>query len=80
MKIKLVKVKWQDTMSESDWKDIDEIKKWAKKERAICVSVGWLVERTKKYIVVAGSKGVNDEDYGDFIRIPRAIIKKITRL
>jgi len=82
MKPKLVKVKWIDIFSEGVWKTIDEAKEWAKENDGTCYTTGWLLEKNKKYIIIASTK---DDDNGevlfnDLSCIPINNVKKITLL
>ena len=73
----IYKVTWIDATSDSQWASKEEIREWAKKRFSteFCVSVGYIAEETRKYIVVAGSfDGM--EGYGERILIPKSLIVK----
>lgn len=79
-KYKLVKVKWQDIVSNSNWKTLEEAHEWAEKEMGVCYSVGWLIEKNKDYILVAGTYDQDSEEYNDISKIPVPNVYKITKL
>lgn len=69
------KIKWIDACSDSTWASPEEIKEWAKKRYGdeLCVSVGYIVDETRKYLVVAGSFD-GQGNYGERILIPKSLI------
>ena len=52
----LVLVRWLDHTSDDSWRHVDE----HDSEPHICMSAGWLIKETEKYIAVAGSCGDGD--------------------
>jgi len=80
MKPKLVKVKWIDTFSEECWVDIKGAKKWAKEDDGVCNTRGWLLEKNKKYIIIATTKdNIKGETmFHGLYCIPIYNVKKIT--
>lgn len=73
---KFVEVVWADIVAES---------KWVKAENlpypAHFVTRGWLVKKTKKFIVLAATMELDVEehvrDYGETIAIPVGVIREV---
>jgi len=82
MEFKLVKVKWEDTEGIICWKTVKEAKKWAEENNKACYTTGWLLEKNKKYIIVAATRDTDDEDMGfnNLSRIPIYNVQKITEI
>jgi len=78
---KLVKVWWEDIVSDSSWNDIVDIKK---SQTAICCSVGWLVYQDQFRVVLMAdfSFEPNEEikQGGSTTTIPTKNILKIKSL
>jgi len=78
---KLVKVWWEDIVSESSWNDIIDIQK---SETAVCCSVGWLVYQDQsKLILMADYSFEPNEDIkqgGSTTTIPMKNVLKLKRL
>jgi hypothetical protein len=74
-KANLVAVIWNDAESNSSWCSIEEIDKVVAPE---CITVGFLVKKTKKVVVVLSTidKHVN----GSYTLIPRGCVKRIRKL
>lgn len=53
---KLVRVRWLDAYSDGGWKDAGE-----EPRDEPCISVGYLVKKTKKYVRLASTIGVDDD-------------------
>ncbi|MAG60140.1 hypothetical protein CMO96_05140 [Candidatus Woesebacteria bacterium] len=83
-KYKLVYVEWHDAISNegiSAWKTAEEVKEWGEGRDWIVENVGWLLEETKEYIVLAAKKSDKssddyDQQYGCLFKIPRTWIRK----
>ena len=71
--MKLVKVTWHDAQSYDAWDGRDQ-----EFEAPKCVTVGFLVEQTKKHIVVAGTR--SRKDIACAMVIPMGMVKKVKRL
>lgn len=78
---KLVKVWWEDIVSDSSWNDIVDIKK---SQTAICCSVGWLVYQDQfRVILMADFSFEPNEEIkqgGSTTTIPTKNILKIKSL
>ena len=69
---KLIRVEWHDAASTSShWQDEITV--------ASVVSVGFLIEKDRKQIVMALSRAA-DGDYGGKFAIPRGFVKSIQNL
>ena len=72
---KIVVIVWKDIVSRADWVGtITEIKEEV--EPILCVSVGWIVEKTKEKITLADSF-TQDHDFGGVTSIPIEVVVKI---
>jgi len=78
---KLVKVWWEDIVSDSSWNDIVDIKK---SETAVCCSVGWLMYQDQfRIVLMADFSFESNEDIkqgGSSTVIPHKNILKIKTL
>ncbi len=80
MKLRFVEVEWMDATSIANWKELDDLPKPAR-----CVTRGWLVQETDKYIVTAGTVLYKDDgsidEVGELLAIPKAgMVVKVRRL
>lgn len=82
-KIKLLYVEWSDAMSDnSQWVDEEEALDWGKRKDWFVRECGWLLEETKKYILLASSwspKSLHPRGRSIFhglSKIPKGWIKK----
>ncbi len=77
-KDKIVKIQWEDTSSNSGWRDRKFLKEWARKN-TMCESVGFLVAKNKRNVILAAMKDMDKRftDYNDYHKIPRRCIKNI---
>jgi len=72
---KIVVVVWLDIVSRADWVGtISEIKD--DMEPMLCVSVGWIIEKTKEKITVADSF-TKDHTFGGVTSIPIEVVVNI---
>lgn len=72
---KIVVIVWKDIISRADWVGtISEIKK--EMEPVLCVTVGWIVDKTKEKITLADSF-TEDHDFGGVTSIPTEVVVKI---
>lgn len=53
---KLVRVLWLDAYSEGGWKEAND-----EPREAPCISVGYLIKETRKYVRLASTVSVDDE-------------------
>ncbi len=80
-KFKYVEVAWKDAHSVAEWRGLAELPAPAE-----CVTRGWLVRETDKYVVLAGTllwkeDGGNVELAGEIIAIPKGgFVTKMRRL
>jgi len=83
MKFPLVRIEWIDACSNSGWFTEKEMLKWANDHSNYrCENVGYLITKTKDYIVVASRISQNNDEerqYGNLQKIPRTWCK-ITKL
>lgn len=73
-----VEVKWIDIEAYCDgWKSKDDklLISWIKEECILCVSVGYLVYESDNHVVLAQT--LCDNALGEFIKIPRSVIKSL---
>ena len=79
IKYPLVRVEWIDAVANSKWFDKDEMEKWSTDlSDCWCENVGWLIKRTKHYVVVASrSTQLNEAEvqFGNLQKIPRTWMK-----
>jgi len=71
VKLEIVEVTWNDTFSDSGWKDIDKIPLAALPE---CTTVGYLLSKDEKIVRILHS--ING-DQADFTIIPTGCVLKI---
>ncbi len=70
-----VEVQWDDACSCADWRPLDDLP-------AVypCVTRGWLVEETKRQVVIAGTVQPSGDEVGEVIAIPRGMVTRIRTL
>ena len=80
MKRHAVEVEWLDSCVDSGWHASDAA--FVRAAPSICTSVGILIERTPKQIVLAQSLTSNEEgeQLADVLTIPAAVVKRVRRL
>lgn len=74
-KVKFVEVEWDDASSCATWRAPGEFPRVQP-----CITRGWLVEESKRGIVIAATIQVNGPDVGEIIAIPRGMVKRIRKL
>lgn len=79
----LVLVEWVDPSRGEGWRSTDQIKEYYS-EPAKCRSVGWLLLRTKKVLIVlphisGGYDGLQQNGIGE-LTIPLACVKRVKKL
>ena len=79
MKRHIVKVTWTDTVSNNSWVRGDKVAEWGRKETLI-ESVGFLIERNKRHVVITGMYDAEDDTHNDYQKIPVGCVKKVVRL
>lgn len=70
-------VEWEDCCSYGRWTDLDVMRTV---ESSQCVSVGFLIEKTKEKIVLSLNYDARKGDVSDTIIIPRSLVKSCRRL
>ena len=82
MKIDLVKIKYQDICSNSEkWRDYGESLDWFLEEKeGIIFTVGWLLEKNKTSVLLAGSWDKEENEFNDLTKIPLSCIKEVKKL
>lgn len=73
---KLVLVEWEDALHEFGW--LDEFPK-ADPDHVMCQTVGWLMVKTKKHIVVAQTIS-GDDSLAQTLQIPMGMVHSIKPL
>ena len=72
-KLQGVHVRWQDSASNSPWHDTVDIKP----NEFIVDTLGWLIRKDKRYIIVALNYNSRDEIISDSISIPKGCVLSI---
>lgn len=81
--MKLIYLEWDDAHSENGWHTKEDVEKF-KTEVPTIKQVGFVYEKTKRYILLVGrhapnnifSEDCEDEAFGQLQRIPTSWIKK----
>jgi hypothetical protein len=74
----LKKITWTDIASGSKWMDVIEAAKWGKEKYDVdYVSIGYVIHKTKRFIVIAATYDSSDDSYNDISMIPTSVIKRI---
>lgn len=80
----IVYIEWCDAMiNQSSWMSFKKTKKWADTENWTVSSIGFLLEETKEYILLANKISFydkNNPDVGGIIKIPATWIRKRVNL
>ena len=78
----LVRVDWVDIIrNDSPWITVQKAVEWADDGPGRCMSVGLLIKKTRKYVLIAGgmdAKTSKEHDLGGIECIPAGCIEKIT--
>lgn len=73
-----VEVIWDDAKCETGWMPENEMEEPGEE---IAYSVGWLVQKTKKHLVIGASISLNEDDgvyhFNNRQQIPRGMVKSI---
>lgn len=77
-------VEWHDAHSDSAWLSNNEVEKFIKKEKCICINTGYILSETKDEIVLASRKVKwsieGDCQWGMLQKIPKTWVLKKRRL
>jgi len=81
----LIKIEWIDANNDTTWRDLDEaLFEINKTENAHSVSVGFFIKETDKFISIAQSMVVGEDDkieqVSEVMSIPKVCIKKVKKL
>lgn len=79
MKKKIVYIEWEDAASPAEdtcWWSEEGIRKWAREFDSFVFNVGFILEETKKYILLASEFNACLNNYAHPIRIPKIWIRK----
>lgn len=70
-------VEWEDAEFHEGWVHLNDFKADLKKTE-LTTSVGYLLHKTKRHIILAQT--YTYRTYSDYVRIPRSIIRKMTKI
>ena len=74
--MKLVKIVWVDSATIDGWVSVDFAESFDPSE---CVTVGWVVKKTREYITVTSSRS-DTVNYSQLMTIPRKCVTSIKEL
>ena len=82
MKRPAVVVHWEDCSTHNEgWRESDMVKQWADQyEGSMMISVGILIAKTKRYLLITPLYNPVDDWAGLVVKIPAGCVKKITRI
>lgn len=80
-----VYIEWCDAIASGlDWTDADVVYEWGKRSEWVVQEMGWILQETPEYIVIASVHKPEDEfcneQYKQLMKIPKTWIKKRTSL
>lgn len=70
-KYDLVQIRWDDAECDSGWDKAQDPKE------ALVLSVGYLVKKTRKHYVLAGSITTGEHNTNQRIQIPKGMVKEV---
>ncbi len=77
---KIYLVEWHDAYSSSGWRNKEEVEKFIKRERCICINIGWILAETKHEIVMSCRRLTfikdGEAEWGMMQKIPKSWIRK----
>lgn len=80
----LIYVEWCDAMvNQSSWLSLEDALEWGKSENWIVTEVGFLLDETKEFILIANKKSSYDKEnpeIGGVMKIPTTWIRKRVNL
>lgn len=80
----VVKVVWTDAMAINEWKTVSELTKEHAKDSEPCISIGFLIKKTKQFFYVANtvSSGDTEEEIvsNGIMMIPRKWVTSIQEI
>lgn len=79
-KVKPVYIEWCDAIASGlEWTDADVVKEWGEKSDWVVREMGWLIEETKEYLVIASVHKPEDEfcneQYKHLMKIPKTWVR-----
>lgn len=77
-KYPLVRIVWEDAHSSAGgWRDANDVKDFIKDPNCIIHDVGYLIEKTKRHILITNriTNGDNNVCFGHLMKIPRTWCK-----
>lgn len=74
----VVEVIWEDAVSQEQWAEAAGIVAF-RREQVLVVTVGLLVERSKRYVVVASSHSSLDH-HGGLWKIPTGMVRSVRQI
>jgi len=75
--VQIVAVDWLDAQRHMDWTDQADAEAL---EPPLCTTVGFIVKRTRKKLVLAATIGHGDSDIGEIIVIPSGMVRSVEPL
>ena len=80
MRDKMVYIKWTDATSKPmAWLNLEECLRWGRTENWTVESLGFLIEETKEYLLMALSKGLGEGEepcFGELFKVPKTWIRE----
>ena len=77
VKPRMVEIEWVDSATTRGWNSPGQ---FVESPLAHCRTVGYLLKRTKKYVVVVQSLGDDTHNAGEGLGIPASCVKRLRRL
>lgn len=75
--MKIVRVKWNDSVSMNRWQPANTVDAFAKSGSDSISSVGYLYKKTKKVVILIQSVHGSERNYAETLKIPRECITSI---
>jgi len=72
-RLRIVEIRWMDTVCLTDWRDVEAVKEH---EIPIIKSVGYLVKKTNTHIVICMGLDIKHEETTEVLLIPNGMIIK----
>lgn len=74
-------IEWEDSCCASGWKDVEHL---ADLDASACVSVGWVVRKTSRSVIIAPHVGLNAgvvlSQTNGHMMIPLSAVRRVVRL
>lgn len=78
-KVYPVRVTWTDSIGDGGWHDSAEVSRRPMKPTT-CVTVGYLLEKKRKFLLLAMSLGGHCAEVHHLLSIPRTAVQKVEKL